>query len=264
MTEFAKRPHSSPCACQECIEWARSVVSTQTERKPLRQPSLTEKPEMPMADFMRSVIAIACKATGLTEEQLREKAKTIGEEIPEVKPVRASREAVAARGVPEGHLENVYDREPIACDALNGVKSALAGDRYMLVLSGGVGVRKTGSACWALTQKPGRYVKASRLSSLASSHADDERAWYSSLFRCQVLVIDDLGGEYTDDKGYFVKLFNELMDERYERKLTTIVTTNLDGKRFLDAYGERLRDRIRERGRFVDIKGESVRKAKAS
>lgn len=261
MTEFAKRPHPTPCACQECIDWARLVVATPTERKPRPEVTATTPNEMSPADFMRRIIAIACKATGLSEEELRKRGEDIGSEIPPSPPVRASREAVLARGVPDIHLENVYDKEPIACDALNAVQSALVGDRYLLFLSGGVGVRKTGSACYALTKKPGRYVKAARLAALASSHADDERALYSSLFRCQVLVIDDLGGEYRDDKGYFVKVFNELMDERYERKLITIVTTNLDGKRFVAAYGERLRDRIRERGRFVDIKGESVRKA---
>lgn len=257
---LAPRPHPIPCACQECCEWARMVVLTPTGRKPPRQPE-EKRDEMPLEEFMRRMVAVACKATGMTEEQLRERAASMGADIPQPKPTEYSREAVAARGVPETHLENVYDRVPVECDALKWVRETLTGNRHLLVLSGGVGVRKSGSACWALVKRPGRYVKASRLSALASSHLDDERALYSSLFRCQTLVIDDLGGEYVDDKGFFVKVIAELVDERYERKLVTIITTNLDAAKFKATYGERVADRIRERGRFVDIKGASVRKA---
>ncbi|HXE02581.1 MAG TPA: hypothetical protein VN623_11600, partial [Hyphomicrobium sp.] len=60
MANFDPRPHVAPCACELCQEWARAVVSTKAERKPDRMPQLTEKPDMPLADFMTRIIAVAC------------------------------------------------------------------------------------------------------------------------------------------------------------------------------------------------------------
>lgn len=259
MSQFPSRPHLSPCACELCQEWARTVVATPTERKPVPPPSCIDRAEMPMESFMRGIIAAACKATGLTEEQLRKRGKEIESEIPEVPVARTSRETVAARGVPEGHLIAIYDNEPKTCQAFSAVSALVAGPKTMLVISGGIGTRKSGSACWALTKKPGRYIKAARLAALASSSTDEDRALYSSMFRCQLLILDDIGGEYEDSKGYFAKLFNELMDERYERRLLTIVTTNVTAARFRTAYGDRVLDRILEVGDWVDIAGASMR-----
>lgn len=254
-----ERPHPS-CSCAECVLWASTIVAIPTTRKRPDPKRLTEsRVEMPLADFCRHMIAIACKATGMTEDQLRAKGATLDHDEPIRVRERPDRETVAARGVPELHLEAVYDSRPIDCDALGAVQDFLASPRTVLCLSGGVGLRKTGSACWALSQRPGRYVKAARLAALATSPLDDERAAYSLLFRCQMLVLDDLGGEYADDKGFFVKMLTELLDARYEAKLKTIITTNLDWKTFETQYGARVADRVREVGEFLNLGGVSVR-----
>lgn len=256
-----ERPHFAPCDCAECVLWASTIVAIPTTRKRPDPKAVTaSRTEMPLAEFSRHLIAIASKVTGMAEAELRAKGELMSNEKKPARPsARADRETVAARGVPELHLSAIYDSRPIDCDALKAVQSFLAGTRTVLCLSGGVGLRKTGSACWALSEKPGRYVKASRLAALATSPLDDERAAYSLLFRCQVMVLDDLGGEYRDEKGWFVKMLGELLDARYEAKLKTIITTNLGSDEFKTTYNDRITDRVRECGIWINLGGVSVR-----
>jgi DNA replication protein DnaC len=78
-------------------------------------------------------------------------------------------------------------------------------------------------------------------------------------FKAQRLVIDDLGAEYLDAKGFFGSLFDELIDARYAAKLPTIITSNLDAAAFASRYGLRVVDRILEGGRFVGCGNVSLR-----
>ena len=74
-----------------------------------------------------------------------------------------------------------------------------------------------------------------------------------------LLVVDDLGAEYLDAKGFFGSLFDELVDCRYTSKLPTIITSNLDAAGFAARYGARVVDRIREAGRFIACGNTSLR-----
>jgi hypothetical protein len=257
---FRPRPHSAPCACEECCTWAREVISTPTERKPPRVPQLTEKPDMPMAQFMADIVKAACKATGLTEEQLRARAAEMDLTIPETKPERDSRMSVLNRGVPEIHVKSVYDAVPDKCQAIDAVSEFVGSTKTVLVLAGGVGTCKTGSACWALTFKPGRFCTADEAVRLSTSNATEDVDLWRRVRNAQLLVIDDLGGEYSGEKGWGVKVFNGLLDHRYSHGLKTIITTNLAAHKFKQDYGERVADRIRETGRFLTLGGTSVRK----
>ena len=78
--------------------------------------------------------------------------------------------------------------------------------------------------------------------------------------KAQRLVIDDLGAEYADAKGFFNSLLDELIDARYSGKRPTVVTTNLDAEAFKARYGARIIDRIREGGRFVNCGDVSLRR----
>jgi hypothetical protein len=77
--------------------------------------------------------------------------------------------------------------------------------------------------------------------------------------QARLLVIDDLGAEYLDAKGFFASLFDELLDARYGGKLPTVITTNLDAAGFATRYGVRIVDRIRESGRFINCGNTSLR-----
>lgn len=254
-----QRPHDAPCACTECAEWARAIVAIPVETRKLAPVPSVVAPEMPLADFMRGIVEMACKATGMTEEQLRARGAELQYEPPP-RPVRCDRETAAARGIPEIHLAAVYDHEPVECDALTAVRMFVGSGHVILVLSGGVGLRKTGSACWLLTRKAGRFVKADELMRLAGSRDPEDVTLWRQTRGTQVLVIDDLGGEYVDDKGWAVKVVNALVDYRYEHRLKTVITTNLEAPKFRATYGERVADRIRESGRWLTLGGQSVRR----
>jgi DNA replication protein DnaC len=73
-------------------------------------------------------------------------------------------------------------------------------------------------------------------------------------------VIDDLGSEYHDAKGFFQTLLDEIIDVRYAGKLPTVITTNLDAAGFAAWYGERIVDRVREGGRFIACGNASLRR----
>lgn len=260
--DWPERPHPPPCACETCAAWAQDLVAAFAERNPSPTGTWALAAEMPLADFMRGVVAIACKATGLTEAQLRKRGEQIGADMPDPEP-RATRATVAARGVPEIHLRAVYDATPVECEALAAVRAFVEDpQKSTLVLAGGVGLRKTGSACWALTQKPGVFLTADECLRLAASSRvpEDVEAWRRAR-NAQVLVVDDLGGEFSDDKGWSVKVFNGLLDHRYSSGLKTLITTNLERQRFVSDYGERVADRIRESGRWLTLGGVSVRRA---
>jgi len=79
-----------------------------------------------------------------------------------------------------------------------------------------------------------------------------------------LLVIDDLGAEFNDSKGFFASLLDEVIDLRYSSRRSTIITSNLAAPGFAARYGVRIVDRIREGGRFVGCGAESLRRRPGS
>ena len=78
------------------------------------------------------------------------------------------------------------------------------------------------------------------------------------------LVIDDLGGEYLDKGGFYASLLDEIINERQAGSSPTILTTNLAAEAFKVRYGDRIVDRIREGGRFVECGNQSLRRRPAA
>lgn len=115
---------------------------------------------------------------------------------------------------------------------------------------------------WRLTKKLTGpvYVTAAKLARW--SKYDD--AEMNRLLRASALAIDDLGVEFSDVKGSFLSLLNEVVDARYGNKLPTVGATNLTGEDFKARYEERLVDRIREAGSFINVSRDSMRAASKS
>lgn len=127
-----------------------------------------------------------------------------------------------------------------------------------LMLRGYVGVGKT-TMLFALArvfdvveQQKLRIVDARKITTLAK----DSKAEFEDLAKCKMLGIDDLGTEPLTVKSYGNDLTPvvELLTERYNRRLFTVITTNL-AKKIVDGaevdelqeiYGDRLFDRFRE------------------
>lgn len=89
--------------------------------------------------------------------------------------------------------------------------------------------------------------------------------WYRGEFKAVAemdgpLVIDDLGSEFSDGKGFFRQQFAALIDARYREYLPTLITTNLGRAELRDRYDERVADRLREGGAVFEFKAPSMRR----
>ena len=149
---------------------------------------------------------------------------------------------------------------PTAC--VEAVRAFVASQLSILVLAGGVGSGKTVAACEAVERAglagSSLFVKAL---DLVRAGTFDEDFW-REVRTAKLLVVDDLGVEPLDEKGWALANLLALIDARYDDATKTILTTNLDADRFLARYGAdggRLRDRMREAGQFFETREDSLR-----
>lgn len=147
-------------------------------------------------------------------------------------------------------------------DALKAALGLKATDKKtILMLGGGVGTGKTVACCIAAWQVPGsiRFVSAVDL----VRHGAFDPEYWDDLAYCDALLIDDLGAEPLDERGWALASILDLLSKRYGEKKLTWITLNLPIDAFFARYGtdgERLRDKLRERGRYVEVKGKSLRR----
>ena len=68
------------------------------------------------------------------------------------------------------------------------------------------------------------------------------------LMYSQVLIVDDLGVEATQEVVYgnIISPIRMLFESRYDNRLYTIITTNLDAEQLKEKYGIRITDRFKE------------------
>jgi hypothetical protein len=153
---------------------------------------------------------------------------------------------------------------PLLTTALQAVGPFLSAidKALIMILAGGTGTGKTVAASWGVAFHSGRMVKAL---DIIKAGLFDQPAGSEEWGRARLLVIDDLGMEPIDPKGYGYAAIYDLMDRRYDANRKTLITTNLTQAEFRERYGTgtgaRLWDRVREVGRWVDIGGVSLRKA---
>jgi len=209
------------------------------------------------------------------ERLAKEQAKADAEKRAEWVRARAD---LVDRGIPMKDVEAILGGTLKDTAALNVARGWFAHPGLtVLVLSGTRGCGKTTAASWCVAQEPPRdplrgdrwfarpaserrywaplFVDVTRLQ--RASRYDQEQMW--PFERAAVLAIDDLGLEYADVKGSFTALFDGLFNARYANEMKTVITTNLTAADFKARYGERVADRIRECGRFVELNDPSLR-----
>ncbi len=100
------------------------------------------------------------------------------------------------------------------------------------------------------------YDACTLFEGLAYKTLDKER-----LSKIPVLMIDELGVEPRsyNDFGTILNPVQDLLRARYDRRLITIITTNLSGPMLRDYYGERVFDRLKELAERVLFVQESFR-----
>lgn len=152
--------------------------------------------------------------------------------------------------------------EPQETDAVKVVREWLETEaQTFLVIAGGVGVGKTVAAAFACQERSGsRFVKAIDVARAGQFNAE----FWDEVNTASLLALDDLGTEPLDEKGWALAGLHALFDSRYDDALPTVITTNLTFDAFMARYGQdggRLRDRLRECGRWVNLAGASMRTA---
>lgn len=152
-------------------------------------------------------------------------------------------------------LEAIFDSSPGETDAMRKLREAFASSPRpaIVVLQGGVGCGKSCAAAVWLLENGARWITAKRLARLGPYSKE-----FESYTRGPV-VIDDLGAEYADQKGFFVTMVDEIVDGHHNSRTPLVLTTNLTAEDFKARYKERVADRIRETGRFVRVDGKSMR-----
>ncbi len=226
---------------------------------------------------------------GALEEKERRDRREV--ELAQLRSVAAAKARLERIGVPAKDIERIHSGDMKETSAMSECRSFLADGDRILVLSGERGCGKTTAAAWLLSQElegprsyeealrlipmsasaeswgrpyldrtprrggPSVFVDVSKLARLSRYRSDD----MDPLEEALLLVIDDLGMEYADEKGSFLSTLDGLFNARYAAQLYTVITTNLPAKAFKARYGERIADRIRECGRFVELSDKSLR-----
>lgn len=164
-----------------------------------------------------------------------------------------------------------WDRQPAVQRAVIEQLANLdfVGDAYNIVFIGPTGVGKTGLASGILLKAllAGRrclFMPAQNLfDDMFRSLADhSSRKLLDRVMRMEVLQIDELG--YLNLRPEQSNIFFKLMEERYTRRLCTIITTNLDFEEWYGFLGQKpmvqaLLDRMRHRCHTIRIDGTSLR-----
>lgn len=200
------------------------------------------------------------KDRGITYEQWLELEANVRHPR-DIVPVTPSPRAIARRrmlaaGVPPRFIEAVADKAPIECEPFKHVRDFLDGHDGFLVLSGGKGTYKTGSASWALGQLDGgTFIEAKHITGIAI----EDKARWTAIMSAPLVVLDDLGWEKRDEKGAFTNAFSDLLNTVYSHRRRMIITCNMTKETFAKTYGAREFDRLKEAGKWATIAGQSVR-----
>ena len=133
-----------------------------------------------------------------------------------------------------------------------------------LVLTGGTGLGKT----FLLRAMAERLIERDKnvliisayrmLEMLRKSFFENDGS-AEELLDADILMIDDLGSEPMMQNVTVEQLFN-LLNERQNRGLSTVISTNLDMAKFRERYTERIASRLREsRCKILNLLGKDIR-----
>jgi DNA replication protein DnaC len=156
--------------------------------------------------------------------------------------------------VPVAFWDKLTNPQPT--DALDAIKVFLDSPPQcvFLVLSGNLGRGKSFALGYAVQETGGEFTTAQNLAAMSSF----DPLWKDLGF-AHLLSIDNFGDE-TLNPAYYKSLYN-LLDDRYLNLRKTILATNLNADTFRARYpDERLLERLRTGGTWVNLPGASMRR----
>ncbi len=168
---------------------------------------------------------------------------------------QALEERLTDSGVPRP-LVNIVLGAMKPTEATRAVDEWIVSGRSMLLLTGGVGVGKSVAGAYTIRRTPGKWVGASDISRLASLEC---APMLLGARRARLLVVDDLGAEYADKSNWARTAMRNLLCERHDAGLRSVVTTNLSATAWKSYADDRLIDRLAT-GTVKVIGGESMRR----
>ena len=102
------------------------------------------------------------------------------------------------------------------------------------------------------------YLSAVKLFNLLADDAfGNKKNDADQLLSCDLLIIDDLGTEYTN--SFVQSSFFNCINERLLRGKHTIISTNLSLVEIQDVYSERVYSRIAEKYKLIKLSGKDIR-----
>ena len=107
------------------------------------------------------------------------------------------------------------------------------------------------------------YFSATGLFDLLSKNSFDYknreelRETYADLYQCDLLIIDDLGTELTNQ--FVTSQLFALLNERHMGKKATIISTNLSLEELRNRYSERIFSRITSHYEICKLSGQDIR-----
>ena len=154
---------------------------------------------------------------------------------------------------------------PKRTERLAFMRDWLLGDKWLILL-GPIGTGKTGLAVSAYKAMvdAGTHATFWRMGFLLDEarrafapDAGIESPLEPLRNGCDFLVLDDVGSERGTD--WAVSTVRDLLTSRYERRLRTLITTNLNVKELGECYGERVKDRLADVAVALVLTGKTLR-----
>lgn len=93
--------------------------------------------------------------------------------------------------------------------------------------------------------------------SFNAKNRDERQNTYSDLYRCDLLIIDDLGTELTNQ--FTASQLFSLLNERHLGKKSTLISTNFSLAELRDRYSDRIFSRITSNFEVCRLAGEDIR-----
>lgn len=88
----------------------------------------------------------------------------------------------------------------------------------------------------------------------------DSQETYRYLYNCDLLIIDDLGTEFTN--SFVSSEFYDILNTRMREKKSTLISTNLNLQELTDRYTDRITTRIFAEYKVYNFYGSNIRLAK--